>query len=54
METNNFHLNQSLSIEELETRQELSVATIGDSSLEEVEAAAMAKCKSAEAETSAE
>jgi hypothetical protein len=48
METNNFDLNQSLNIEELEARQELSVATISDASLEEADAAAMAKCKSEE------
>jgi hypothetical protein len=48
METKNFDLNQNLSIEELETRQELSVATLSDASLEEADAAAMARCKSEE------
>jgi hypothetical protein len=54
METKNFDLNQNLSIEELETRQELSVAAATELNVEEMDAAAMSRCKSAEVEAAAE
>jgi hypothetical protein len=48
METKHFDFNKSLNIEELESRQELSIALASDVSLEEGDAAAMARCKSEE------